>query len=473
MDPVFGTPRNVSIPTTSFTNGKGSLTFQLFFPSNQKFVITMSDATGYATGGTTNIQTVGASQGGVCNTTDPGIDYSFELNTALQQCRPYVISGYTGAVQPVTVIATIPGGQSILIGLPTGSTSFNWNANIAAGTSVLFTMVDAMGRNGGTSDIKTVGITDDATCLNNLSPSSTATSATSTAATSTTSHSASGTATDSPTATAGSGQKTSIAAIAGTVIGALVFLAVVITLGLFFLRKRRDNNNVRRPRNTDLDLTYDPTHAHGNYPYSSGAGIAGASSSPLAMNIGGGAQDYNPFSDSPQPQTPYQQAAYGASTYTPSQYQAPSQYGAPSQYQYSEYQSQYQQPSQYQPSQRQESEYSMPPSHSQQRSYGSEPGSFNPYTLTSDAPSVIQPFDTSDSVSTTLTSAQRKAAMSGVSGYTPSRFIVHTDVEDELPPPNQDGVVELPPQYSERHGAATTAAATAGPSSHNESPLRS
>ncbi len=47
-----------------------------------------------------------------------------------------------------------------------------------------------------------------------------------------------------------------------------------------------------------------------------------------------------------------------------------------------------------------------------------------------------------------MTSAQRKAAMAG-SSYTPSRFILHTDADDvPLPPPNEDGVVELPPQYS-------------------------
>jgi len=45
---------------------------------------------------------------------------------------------------------------------------------------------------------------------------------------------------------------------------------------------------------------------------------------------------------------------------------------------------------------------------------------------------------------------QRKAAVAGVKAYQPSRFIVHTDVDDVLPRPNDDGVIELPPQYSER-----------------------
>ena len=70
-------------------------------------VLSMSDATGFNTGGSTNVLTVNASQGGSCNTTDPGescksisamhtltplplsqgVSFSFQLNTALQQCR--------------------------------------------------------------------------------------------------------------------------------------------------------------------------------------------------------------------------------------------------------------------------------------------------------------------------------------------------------------------------------------------------
>ncbi|KAG6898058.1 hypothetical protein C0992_006536 [Termitomyces sp. T32_za158] len=315
------------------------------------------------------------------------------------------------------------------------------------------------GRNGGTSDIKTVGITDDATCINPSSPSSTTASApTSTSAPSTTINSQTPSTTASASTTPEAEQKTSTAAIAGTVIGGLVFLAVAVTLGLFFLKKRNDNNNNKKTRNTDLDLTYDPAHTYGSYPYSSAAG-AGASAS---LAPGGGGYDANPFTDTPQ--QPYHQAGHGSSSpYTPSQYQAQSQYPNPNQFQaYSDQHapSLYQEPSLDQPSQ-----HSLLPYHSQQRSLGSETDSFNPYALTSNAPSVIQPFEVSDSASTTMSSAQRKAAMAGVSGYQPSRFIVHTDVEDELPPPNQDGIVELPPRYSERRGAPTTST-TGGGSSH-------
>ncbi|KAF9463834.1 hypothetical protein BDZ94DRAFT_1257555 [Collybia nuda] len=189
-----------------------------------KFLLTMSDATGYGTGGTTDVLVTGASVGGVCNTQDPGVDFPFQLNLALQQCRPYVFSGYADAQQPVTIVATVPGGTSIILTPPFGPTSFSWDANVVHGTLMLFMMFDAQGRTGGCSDIKAVGITDDVTCLNGNSPSSTTTIATPTSTfTSSTGTSAT---TPTPSAAPSSGEPTkgtSIAAIAGTVIGALVY----------------------------------------------------------------------------------------------------------------------------------------------------------------------------------------------------------------------------------------------------------
>lgn len=82
---------------------------------------------------------------------------------------------------------------------------------------------------------------------------------------------------------------------------------------------------------------------------------------------------------------------------------------------------------------------------------------FDPYALSDPSPSAaIEPFSLYNSDQSTsrdsMSTTQRKAAMAGVTSYKPSRFIVHTDVEDDLPPPNEDGIVELPPQYSERRG---------------------
>jgi hypothetical protein len=176
----------------------------------------------------------------------------------------------------------------------------------------------------------------------------------------------------------------------------------------------------------------------------------------LPLMPGDGGYDANPFVDSPHPQQPYHQVDYGSS----SQYQPQSQYQVPSQYQ---------PPSQYQSTNHQYSHTF----HHQQRSLDSDADPFNPYDLSHAPPStIIQPFDLHSSDQSTsrdsMTTTQRKAALAGVSAYTPSRFIVHTDVEDELPPPNQEGIVELPPQYSERRGPAATSAAT--PSSYSVPP---
>jgi hypothetical protein len=46
-------------------------------------------------------------------------------------------------------------------------------------------------------------------------------------------------------------------------------------------------------------------------------------------------------------------------------------------------------------------------------------------------------------------SGRQKAAMAGVSAYKPSRFILHTDVDEVVPDEEQD-IVELPPQYTDR-----------------------
>lgn len=61
---------------------------QLPYPQGQRLLLTMSDLTGFGTGGTTNVITVAPSVSGHgCNTKDPGPDFSFELDGTLQQCQ--------------------------------------------------------------------------------------------------------------------------------------------------------------------------------------------------------------------------------------------------------------------------------------------------------------------------------------------------------------------------------------------------
>lgn len=440
--PVFGTPRNISIPTTSFSGGQGTYALPLALPAGQKFVLTMSDATGFGAGGTTDVMSVGASQGGSCNTTDPGIAFAFQLNVALQQCRPFVFSSYRTAAQPVAIMAVIPSGTSIVLNPPVGSNSFSWTANVMQGTSMIFMMTDALGNQGGSSDIKIVGATDDNTCLNNLSPSSTSRAPTSTAIGV---HSTAGHTTSSSSPSATPTQGVPISAIAGTVIGALLFLAVVVTLGLFFLRKRSGSfdtggGDFRKPSRrlqSDVDLSHDP----------------GRDSHPL---------DATPYGFSPQtnaPFRPYQSDAtpttHPYSSYTSASSTAHDLYSPSSTI-----------PHDADPF----ADSHLPPS-SQYRTPSQSHPAFSQFYSPSD-PLVADPFNSSgppvlssaefslqrseqapstDSMST----AQRKASVAGLNAYKPQRFIVHTDADDILPPPNDEGVVELPPQYSERPGNAT------------------
>lgn len=90
--------------------------------------------------------------------------------------------------------------------VPAGSASFNWVADVAAGTSVIFTMSDSQGKVGGASDVETVANSNDASCLNGQSPSSTANppSLTHPTATSTSTSKSSGTAPATTTVVSGS-----------------------------------------------------------------------------------------------------------------------------------------------------------------------------------------------------------------------------------------------------------------------------
>jgi hypothetical protein len=87
---------------------------------------------------------------------------------------------------------------------------------------------------------------------------------------------------------------------------------------------------------------------------------------------------------------------------------------------------------------------------------------FNPPMSTRDhlvpppSPPVQDPFASAEGSSTTdstISAHQRKAIMASATSQ-PPRIMQHTDVEDILPPPNEDGVVELPPQYTERRRLA-------------------
>jgi len=324
----------------------------------------------------TDILVVGNSLGGSCNTTDPGVDFPFELNSALQQCRPYVFSGYSQAIQPVVVFGLIPLGQTIVALSPRSSTSFDWVVNVAAGTSIIFIMIDSEGRNGGSSDIKQVGISNDDTCLNSTSPSSTARpTPTSTSSTSTT---------PVPPSSGSSSHGLSTGVIIGAGAGGLILIGVLAGLVFFCLRRRQDS---RRHVRSDIDLSYGPTGAAPNvYPY--------PISSSTNLNR----------PDSPPPHSP------------PHHFVPPTQY---------------------------EPRPFVPPPE-----LSSLPYLHGRHSTTNSQSELLstEPGEQSGSFSGSMSTAQRKAGMAGVTSYKPSRFILHTDADEA---PQEEEIIELPPQYSD------------------------
>ena len=86
----FFVPQNISIPDSAIdsSSGNGSFSFQLTLPPGRRFILTMSDSTGFESGGTSDVLTVGSSiSDASCDTTEPGPDFTFEANAALLQCR--------------------------------------------------------------------------------------------------------------------------------------------------------------------------------------------------------------------------------------------------------------------------------------------------------------------------------------------------------------------------------------------------
>ncbi|KAF5355988.1 hypothetical protein D9756_004125 [Leucocoprinus leucothites] len=250
--PPDGTMRNISIPTSAWnqTDRSGDFSTVLPLAQGKMVVFSMGDAIGETTGGVSEVMTVGAPAAGTssCNTTDPGPAFFFSVNSALLQCKNYPFSLFTGAVLPISVLVTVPHSESFIIHPPNNNDPFNWQANLTAGTRVLFTMSDAQGRPGGTSSLTTVQSSDDSSCAH-PPPSS-----------------ASPTRTPSPTGTApatntgGSGNNTGnnnhkgsnhTGLIIGVAVGGAVALIIVIAL-IYCFSKRKGGSFVVPQKRIDL-----------------------------------------------------------------------------------------------------------------------------------------------------------------------------------------------------------------------------
>jgi hypothetical protein len=232
-------------------------------------------------------------------------------------------------------------------------------------------MLDSQGRNGGSSDVKQVGISNDNSCLDRSSPSSTAGPSSTTSDAMPTRAGAT-----SPSATSTHGVSAGI--IIGAIAGGLILIAVLGGLVYFFLRKQ----NPRRHPRSDIDLSFEPTGATSRvypYPISSSTNLTRPYAPPDSVPIA--EYEPRPFILPPRDPEPLSYA---------------------------------------------QSRHSRTNSQSELLSPGPSDHSGPPRTFTS--------------------TAQRKAAMAGLTAYKPSRFILHTDLDEE---PHDEEVIELPPQYSE------------------------
>ncbi|KAI9065827.1 hypothetical protein FKP32DRAFT_1567095 [Trametes sanguinea] len=441
----YGSYRTLDIPADNYSNGKGSFTATLPFAAAKQFLAIMSDSTGFATGGVSKLITVGKPSGqNSCNTTDPGVDFTFETNSFLGQCLTYTFDHYEGAVQPFTVTGIIPGGTVFPLTAPVGSASFDWVVNVKSGTPIVFMGSDSKGRNGGCGQVLNVGLSDDATCLTKNSPAVVAHPPTQTKpATSKPSASKTQTGTVSTSATAsataapddGSSSKTSGGTIAGAIIGCLIGAFVVGTLIWFYLRRRRGTSLLSTGKvggffgkfqKKEVDLMHDPglppPAAVSPYPlyHPQGGSHADVSTPNSTVNLlGNGAGDaarMDPYRASA--------SAYAPSTAMFAQAAPPSATG---------------------------SHFSaFPPA----APFVDNRGSFQ-------QDGSVASWEQDGTVTSSM---RRKAAAAGVSPYAPStRFILHTDIEDDPPPPPEDEVIELPPQYTPRRAPPAPLAGMSSP----------
>ncbi|KAJ2928755.1 hypothetical protein H1R20_g8151, partial [Candolleomyces eurysporus] len=175
-----------------------------------------------------------------------------------------VLRLFTLAEQPTNDLQGFePRGQSFTVQAPSGAQSFSWKANFPTGSRLVFFMTDAQGRNGGTSQVQTVGASSDTSCL------ATRPSVTSNSPYSPTrgTQSPSNTADSENSNNDGENKKPSgskIGIIVGAAAGGFVFLGVLAFIVVFcFKRKKNQGAGSTEPK---LDLNFDPTVGTGAAP---------------------------------------------------------------------------------------------------------------------------------------------------------------------------------------------------------------
>ncbi|KAG1850872.1 hypothetical protein F4604DRAFT_1922057 [Suillus subluteus] len=250
----WATYQNYSVPSSAFSNGQGSYSIsQLSLSTGTSFLLTMSDATGFGSGGTTNMSFVGNPvANNNCNTTVLSTPYMWELSPLpLLQCSQFTVATGSGAVLPVTIVQLIPGGQPVVFN--SNSYTFTSVVDVNAGTNLLYFVTDSQGRQGGVSGFEQVSGSSNSSCVSANSPSTTA--GISATATSTSTATTSSSSNPSPTSSSSSNNVALIAGAAGG--GGGVLIALVI-FGVCLWRKRR----VSRSPDVQSSIT---SYPYGNF----------------------------------------------------------------------------------------------------------------------------------------------------------------------------------------------------------------
>ncbi|KAG2103135.1 uncharacterized protein F5147DRAFT_580703 [Suillus discolor] len=379
LTPYLKPYQNASVPASAFKNGVGSYSIpQLTLSAGTTFLLTMSDAAGFGSGGTTNQLTVGNSGNNDCNTQDLSPQYMFWLTptpSPMTQCSSAVATN--GAVLPITIAQLIPGGQPTV--LYSNEDTFTSSVNVTGGTSLLYFVTDSKGRQGGASGLQQVLGSSNFTCLSANSPSSTA--------------GISATATTTASPSSSSSNTSSKAALIAGAVGSAVVLTALVILGMCLWRKRRASR-IQPSKTTYFQLQ----NTNEVSLYSEVLPSPSSSPYPVSYHM-----------------TPVEHMAVGARPAPPL------------------------------PRKRDPAHFSSPV----------EPGSQS-ISTTSGNVTVRDP-PTPFRVETQISPDTDSLAMHGASGsqstasasayQPPTQIIVHTDADDVVP--DRNGLVELPPQYSD------------------------
>ncbi|ODO01571.1 hypothetical protein I350_06391 [Cryptococcus amylolentus CBS 6273] len=240
--PVSGHINNITIPDG--LSSPYSYSFTLDQPAGLDFMLAMSDSTGFGSGGSTSVLTVGSSDESSCLPSSVNADFYFSIDpdSNPSACSSMSVTWPSNTTDPTHLYGIIPYGSAWEIPIDDSGTSQNWTVNIASGTQFLLLMSDAgQYQTGGSTDLYTVqsGSTD---CLGDDSPTSASGGTTSTSSASGSTASVSGvggsSSGGSDDSSSGGSSSSHTGAIVGGTVGGVAFVVLLGLSCFFFLRRQ-------------------------------------------------------------------------------------------------------------------------------------------------------------------------------------------------------------------------------------------